>query len=130
MGIKNKGYFKVTCLITCLLLYWSKIHRIFFISHYIILILIIYVLQIFFELTLNLWHWRGPPYVAETFALLSFWVFLYRIVKISIEENKICPLRGHILIARSSLRSQLWARLGRAIRSSRFALGLVLFAYV
>ena len=34
------------------------------------------------------WHWRGPPYVAETFALLSFWVFLYRIVKISIKENK------------------------------------------
>ena len=26
--------FKVTCLITCLLLYWPKIHRIFFISHY------------------------------------------------------------------------------------------------
>ena len=53
---------------------------------------------------------------------------------------KICPLRGHILIARSSLRSQVWARLGRAIWSSRFALrsswtsrfalGLVLFAYI
>ena len=54
--------------------------------------------------------------------------------------KKICPLRGHILIARSSLRSQVWARQGRAIRSShfalrsfwtsRFALGLVLFAYI
>ena len=67
--------------------------------------------------------------------------------------QKICPLRGHILIAhfaRSSLRSQDWARLGRAIRSSRcalqnfwtsrfalrsfwtsrFALGLVLSAYI
>ena len=53
---------------------------------------------------------------------------------------KICPLRGHILIARSSLRSQAWARIGRAIWSSRFALrsfwtsrfalGLVLFAYI
>ena len=67
--------------------------------------------------------------------------------------KKICPLRGHILIARfacSALRSQVWARLGRAIRSSRcalrnfwtsrfalrsfwasrFALGLVLFACI
>ena len=52
---------------------------------------------------------------------------MYNILK------KIGPLRGHILFARfarSSLRSQLWARLGRAIRSSRFALGLVLFAYI
>ena len=57
--------------------------------------------------------------------------------------KKICPLCGHILIARfarSSLRSQVWARLGRAIWSSRFALrsywtsrfalGPVLFAYI
>ena len=39
----------------------------------------------------------------------------------NIPLKKICPLRGHILIARfarSSLRSQVWARLGRAIRSS------------
>ena len=40
----------------------------------------------------------------------------------SFTRTKICPLCGHILIARSSLRSQVWARLGRAIRSSRFAL--------
>ena len=40
-------------------------------------------------------------------------------------SKKICSLRGHILIVRSvrsSLRSQVWARLGRAIRSLRFAL--------
>ena len=35
------------------------------------------------------------------------------------KTKKICPLSGHILIARSSLRSQVRARLGRAIWSSR-----------
>ena len=33
--------------------------------------------------------------------------------------KKICPLCGHILIARLARSSQVWARLGRAIRSSR-----------
>ena len=54
----------------------------------IIPILIISVLQKFW---INLWIFgteEGPPYVAETFALLSFWVFLYLIVEILIEENK------------------------------------------
>ena len=50
--------------------------------------------------------------------------------------KKICPLGGHILIARFARSSQVWARLGLAIWSSRFmlrsfwtsrfALGLVL----
>ena len=31
---KYSWYIKVTCLITCLLLYWPKIHRFFFISRY------------------------------------------------------------------------------------------------
>ena len=35
---------------------------------------------------------------------------------------KICPLRGHILIARLARSSRVWARLGRAIWSSRFTL--------
>ena len=34
-------------------------------------------------------------------------------------KKKICSLRRHILIERSSLRSQVWARLGRTIWSSR-----------
>ena len=37
---------------------------------------------------MNLWHWRGPPYVAETFAFLSFCAFLHLIVKILIRDNK------------------------------------------
>ena len=36
---------------------------------------------------MNLWHWRGPPYVAETFVSLSFCAFLNLII-ILIKENK------------------------------------------
>ena len=36
---------------------------------------------------MNLWHWRGPPYVAETFAFLPFCAFL-NVIIILIKENK------------------------------------------
>ena len=56
-----------------------------------ILILIISYILIFyrnFELIFEFLALKGLLYVAETFALLSFWVFLYLIVIILIEENK------------------------------------------
>ena len=85
--VNSKYFFNSWC---CILDYfilnfklWDK-----FFNSMIILNLIISVLQKFW---INLWIYgteEGPLYVAETFALLSFWVFLYLIVKILIEENK------------------------------------------
>ena len=87
---RNKIFnFKVTCLITCLVLYWPKIIEFYLISCYFgigsvssfFIWLKISLLDVkmrkkkerqTFRTSLHLSHWRGPPYVAETFAFLSF----------------------------------------------------------
>ena len=63
----------------------------------------------------------------KSFLKISFTKFhLNKIFCSCLLKEKICPLRGHILIARFARSSQVWARLGRAIWSSRFALRSVL----
>ena len=88
----NSKYFSISwcCILDYFILnckLWDK----FLISMIIFILTISYILIFYrnFELIFDIWHWRGPPYVAETFAFLSFFcVFLYLIVIILIEENK------------------------------------------